>query len=74
MAVNHNIGALRRAIENANKVPLLTSANPIVDPYIPFNSEALNALTGKKVDPNSSGVFIWGSDKWGDTTKKVTKI
>jgi hypothetical protein len=73
MPVNHNIGALRRAVEYANKVPSLINTNPIVDPYIPFNSELLSALSGKADDPNSIGMFIWGVDTWGDTTKKVTK-
>ena len=73
MSVNQNIGLLRRAIDYANRVPSLVNINPILDPNIPFNSELLELLTDKD-DPNAVGMFTWGIDKWGDNTKKVTKI
>jgi len=73
MSVNQNIGLLRRSIDYANRVPSLVNIDPIQDPNIPFNSELKMLLTDKD-DPNSVGIFIWGIDKWGDNTKKVTKI
>ena len=70
--VNHRIGTLSRAIENANRVPSLINRDPVAFPNNYYSDES-KYLLGTTQDPNKADGFVCGSgmDKIGGTRKVI---